>query len=189
MGQGPTEQVTSEIPSCLLSGGQIIRRQTTFWDLSGRYQSGHVRVHFDHKVEFRFVRSEFESIAVFAEHPVLLDHNEPEEAIYISAPAIEPERVLLDLHAEALAFFQGWRQIEHYLNPDFPPAKVLADGSGMLMRVPVPFAGVCKRVLAQAGARVDRPMPGKSTTSAARAVALVLGQNFVVAASFRFELL
>jgi hypothetical protein len=177
--------VIAEVPRILRQGGNVLCRQTTFWDLGARGGNARFRAHFARKAEFLFVSSEFASAAIVASHPVLVDHIEPSEAVFISSAADDPDRTLLELGNLATSFFEGWRALDRYLNPDYPARKMLAEGFGMLMRAPSPFASACKPILIQRGVRVDIPMA--SVPPAGRVQALLLGRSFVVAEGFRFE--
>jgi hypothetical protein len=180
--------VATEVPQCVNSGGIVLRRQTTFWDLIGREGTDRVRAHFEQKAEFCFVRETFDTASLVASHPILLDHVEPFEDICISSPVPNPDQVLLELRTAAADFFGGWRPIERYLNPDYPTRKLLDEGFGLLLRAPSSFADTCRRVLVQAGVRVDAPLqPRPPPRQLSRG--LILGANFVVAAGFRFEVL
>jgi hypothetical protein len=177
--------MTAAFPAALAGGGVIRLRQTTFWDIHGQDGSAKWRASFRNKLEFCFVEAHFTSASLVTEHPLLHEHEEPEDSLFISSPAADPDAALLDLDCLCQERFRGWRPAARYLNPGYPARRILAEGSGMLLRGPRSFVEGATDVLARAGVRVAKPDPAKDR--ARTACALLLGRNFVVAESFEFE--
>jgi len=177
------DQMTLAILEALSQGGTILRRQTTFWDLKSR-DSALLRANFVAKAEFKFVEPSFDFAALVADHPVLLDHSEATDALFISTPAPDPDAVLGDLAALVASHFGGWRPLASYLNPGYPPRKILSDGSGMLLRGPRSLVAASTTLLVDRGIRVDEPSRGQALPG--HPEALILGRNFIIARTFSF---
>lgn len=107
------------------------------------------------------------------------------DQLFVWSPSDRPDTVLLELGALAQAHFGGWRTLADYLNPDYPPRRVLAEGAGMLLRAPRSFTAVCAARLTEEGISVGEP--SRSPAPQVTRTVLVLGRNFVVAESFDFE--
>ena len=176
--------MTLAILEALRQGGTIVRRQTTFWDLESRALDV-FRAHIVGQVEFRFVEPAFEVAELVGDHPVLVDYREATDSLFISTPAQDPDAVLSELAALATGHFSGWRPLASYLNPDYPARKLLAEGSGMLLRGPRSFVVAATKLLANRGIRVDEPPRGQAPPG--HTEALILGRNFVIARTFTFE--
>jgi hypothetical protein len=177
--------MTAAVPAALAGGGLIGLRQTTFWDVHGQDGSATWRVSFRNKLELCFVEACFTGASLVTEHPLLHEHEEPEDSLFISSPAADPDRALLDLDCLCQEQFRGWRPAIRYLNPGYPARRILTEGSGMLLRGPRSFVEGAADVLARAGIRVAKPDRGKHRGRTP--CALLLGRNFVIAESFEFE--
>ena len=173
------------IPDWVAAGGTIGARQTTYWTLRSIDGARSARVHFIRKAEFRYAGPSFKCGSVVAEHPVLRDHTEPEDALYISSGIDKSDKMIDRLEAACSVHFDEWRDIKSYLNPDYPAAALLTEGHGMLMRAPRSFIRISAKMLVLGGVRVDSPSLGPDI--AVRPSALILGASFVVAEQFRFE--
>lgn len=173
----------SVLPTSLLLGGTIERRQTSFWDLRSSDGSLH-RAHFHSKLETRFDRPTFAQAALVDSHVLLFDHQEPVEALYISSPSSTPDAILDRLRHVVATHFHGWRTLDRYLNPDVDAADLLRGGYGMLMRGPASLADRARALLEEFGVRVDASEPRAPPRDAP--IALILGASFVVAHRFQF---
>ena len=165
-------------PSDLRGGGNIIRRQTTYWDLRARGGSLW-RVRFKAKAEARFIASQFAELQLVDAHPLLSQYGEPWAQLFFVGTPGDPtglKGALADLVAAESA---GWRSLEDYLNRSVQLAK-----GGLLMRAPRTLALKAAKRLESFGLTasvVDGATPRESPR------ALVMDKNFVLARVFRFE--
>lgn len=162
---------------------EIARRQTTFWDL--RQNGGIVRIHFVGKEEFRFVEPCVSSFSIVDEHAVLINYQFAWESIYLAGPVAAFDEVLGHLTKAIEARVEGWRPATVYLNP-FGAERILREGYGQLVAAPSPVAETCRTVLNGAEARFSS-LPGRPSRWPRQA--LIAGPNYVVAKSFRVEVI
>ena len=163
---------------------EVVVRQTTYWDLAVCPEGSRCRVHFLGKVEFEFVGSLADRITVCSNHPLLIEHEEPEDSLYISTSTREPEAVLEGLRELCEQHFGGWRPLVHYLNDLAPAGDLLRAGYGLLLRGPRRF------VAAAAGQLADHRINAQIHHGTARGTTLQvleLGRSYVVAEEFEFE--
>lgn len=163
-------------------GYEITRRQTTFWDL--RRDDGRLeRIHFLGKEEFAFVEPRASSYAIVKEHAVLIDYQFSWETIYLAGPVSSPDHALRALTLAMEARADGWRPATRYLN-EFGAERILRNGDGQLLEAPIPIAEASRAALNAAGARFTT-LRGHPTRWPRQA--LIAGVNYVVAQSFRVE--
>lgn len=175
------------VPPALMMGGRIIRRQTTFWDVVPTKHDGRFRVHFIGKVEAHCDAEHYARTDLLEDHPLLVDHREPETPLFISSRAADPDRTLSRLDDVTRSFFHGWRPLVRYLNPDYPSRTLLAEGHGLLLRGPASYVAACSEIVAAEGVRVDPVVP--LTVDTRPLAALCFDRSYVVAAGFRFDAL
>lgn len=121
------------LPDSLKNGGSVMFRQTTFWDVAGQ-DARQYHIRFIHKMEFSFVESDFDRASLMTEHPILLDHQEPFDSLFISSRVYDPDVVLEELESIAEEHFHKWRPLTRYLNSAYPPRQLLLDGFGLLLK-------------------------------------------------------
>jgi hypothetical protein len=160
---------------------EIVRRQTTFWDL--RQDGRVVRIHFAGKEEFGFVEPCVPSFSVVEKHALLIDYKYAWESIYLAGAVATFDQVLRHLVQAIEARVEGWRSATHYLNA-FGAQRILRDGYGQLIDAPLPVAETCRAVLRGAEARFTS-LPGQPCRWPRQA--FIAGRNYVVAKSFRIE--
>jgi hypothetical protein len=172
-------------PPALSRGGQIVRRQTTFWDVQTVHGSM-VRVHFERKVEFEFVAPTFEHAEVTSRHPLLIEYEHPSDDLYVAAPVADPEEVLATLRSITAIHFARWGSLKRYLNDQVSAERVLRGGYGLLLRGPRGFvrdaAIACDRLGMQ-----STVLQGAAPDRSEQLRALLLGSSFVIAHAFRFS--
>lgn len=159
---------------------QVLRRQTTFWDL--RRGARRVRVHFIGKEEFKFVEPTPDGFAILDEHPLLIDYHFGWEGVYIDAPVPAVANVFDRLISAIASRTEGWRLGTDYLNS--VGERILREGYGQLLDAPSPVAETCRAVLRDSNVRFSS-LPTRSARGPREA--LVVGPNYVVAQSFRLE--
>ena len=179
--------MVSALPHALTRGGVIGTRQTTFWEVVDAEAGHRWRVRFRGKKETAFEGRAFDSATLISKHPLLHDHQEPRDALFISSPSCDPEALLAELRALCADLFARWRSLDRYLNPDYSALRMLAEGHGMLLHGPRTFVEACSTVLRGAGVRVDQPTRGAAPRAPTHL--LLLGRSLVVAESFLFETL
>jgi len=184
----------TEVPPDLVTGGTIVRRQTTYWEV--RSSRGALwRVHFRGKVEARFVQPEFEGMELTDRHPLLSEYAEPWVDVYFSRNSpgsdIRPSSArgegaevlpVAALRARIAMESEGWRTLDEYLNPAADPSR----GHGLLMRAPGPIAKIAAEEMQSAGYSVST-FEGRAAQEIPKA--LILGQNAILAKAFRFDAL
>jgi len=163
------------------SAYEIVRRQTTFWDL--RQDGKVVRIHFAGKEEFGFVEPCAPSFSVVEEHALLIDYQYAWESIYLAGAVATFDQVLGHLVQAIEARVEGWRSATHYFNT-FGARRILRDGYGQLVHAPPPIAETCQALLRGAEAQFTSLPSGPSRWPRQ---AFIAGRNFVVAKSFRIE--
>lgn len=163
---------------------EIVRRQTTYWDIRGDDDRTR-RLHFVGKEESVFHESRVTSVDVVEQHPVLADYEHSWEGLYLTARAPPAAGLLTDLRAAIERLTGGWRSAEHYFNPH-GVERILGFGSGLLLAAPVPIVQACSTALGRCAVTHSR-LPGRAARWPRRA--LVAGASFVVAVSFRSEVL
>jgi hypothetical protein len=161
---------------------EIIRRQTTFWDL--RCDDGRIeRIHFLGKEEWRFVDARCAAFVILDEHPLLIDYRWEWARVYLAGQALCCKRVVRRLERDIEARVGPWRSPSDYLN-SFGAERLLRAGEGMLLSGPLPIVEVCESVLRRSRVAFTR-LPGPAARWPRQA--LVAGGNFVVAGAFRVE--
>lgn len=163
---------------------EVLKRQTTYWDLVVDPGGSRCRVHFLDKVEFEFVGSPADRIAVFSSHPLLVEYEEPEDSLYVSSATPEPAAVLNALRELCEQRFGGWRPVAHYLNDLAPAEGLLSDGYGLLLRGPRRFILASAELLADRGVKTQIH---HGTGARGTFRVLELGRSYVVAEHFEFE--
>lgn len=161
---------------------EITRRQTTFWDL--RHDGRLERIHFLGKEEFAFVEPGATSLSIVEEHAVLIDYKFAWESIYIAGPVAAPDQFIGHLMQAIEAQVEGWRSAAGYFNT-FGAERILRKGYGQLCAAPIPIAETCCAILNATGVRFTS-LPERPSRWPRQA--LIVGMNYVVAKSFRVEL-
>jgi hypothetical protein len=116
---------------------------------------------------------------------LLIDYKFAWESIYLAAPISSYEQVALNLQRTIKAQLDNWRSIDLYFN-EFGADRILREGYGQLLNAPLPIAERCRAVLLAAGGAFSS-LQGRSVRWPRRA--LIAGSNYVVAQSFRVEVL
>lgn len=160
---------------------EIIRRQTTFWDLRG--DGGIVRIHFAGKEEFGFVEPCVPAFSIVEDHSLLIDYEYAWESIYLAGTVATFDQVFSHLVQVIETRVEGWRLATHYFNSS-GAERILRGGYGLLVDAPLPVAETCRTVLRNAEARFTS-LPSRSSRWPRQA--FMAGRNYVVAKSFRIE--
>jgi len=174
------------IPDWLAAGTriEIQTRQATFWDLSVGPSSPICRVHFRGKVEFDHATDLASRIALHSSHPLLTEYEEPRDQVFVSSSASAPVATLTALHELCDEHFAGWRHLARYLNNQFPPARVLRDGYGLLLTGPRTFLSAASALLATHSIETQTH---RGTGGRRSLLTLEIGRSFVIAEHFEFE--
>lgn len=160
----------------------FVSSQTTYWDFVDG--SGPLRIHFRQKKEHRLIGADCSEPVVTSKHPVLLNHMEPWQALYLSGAARDSEGVLEHLAAEVANLVAPWRSSDEYLNHQSSPEGLLESGSGLLLRAPESIARAAHRVLSSHG--ISHTVLTEHTPQEPMK-ALIAGSSFVIARDFRIE--
>ncbi|NUP10189.1 MAG: hypothetical protein HOW73_29415, partial [Polyangiaceae bacterium] len=129
------------------------------------------------KLEAHCAGEHYDRAGLFDDHPLLTDYREPTSSLFISSRAADPDATLSRLAQLTHAFFDGWRPLERYLNADYPPLILLAEGYGMLLKGPASYVAACATALARDDVRVDPIVPG--VTRDRPLAALCFGRSYV----------
>ena len=176
--------IVDVLPTVLASGGLIVRRQSTFWDVAQEAGATHWRLHFLTKREFAFVATECDSIEFFEHHPLLEEYRQEQASLMVYSKVAEHEVLLGRLRQMTLGHFDGWRTLDRYLNPGCPAERILADGFGLLLRGPESLVRAAGEVLLseRVACRVElSSAPPRASTI------LLFGRSYVIAEAFKFE--
>ena len=165
-----------------VSPNEIIRRQSTFWDLR-RDDQVVERVHFVAKEEFRFSEGVVASFEFFDTHPLLMEYQAPWAMVYAVQPVLLPEQVARELAGAIEEQVAPWRSPSRYLN-SVGVEQLLSAGHGQILDAPSPIADACASVLDAARVRFER-LAGRPARSSPKA--FVAGLNYVVANNFTVE--
>lgn len=173
------------LPEKFLLGvsGRIVRRQTTFWDVVVS-DSNLCRIHFNGKQESSFHAEEFQGLAVYDDHPLLMDYLEEWRSIYISSATTDADVLVARLSEIVSDLTKGWRSINQYSNTSFDAAEILRTGSGLLLAGPLTLVNGILPTLSECGI-VATTLEGKPISGSPQV--LIMGSNFVIANSFKVE--
>ncbi len=169
------------VPLDLRRGGTIVGRQTTYWDLRSD-QGALSRLHFKSKAETRFVEAQFSTIELVDAHPILGQYLEPWSRLFFAGTATDPENVKRVLAERVAAASGGWRSLGEYLNGRGDTL----GGYGLLLHAPASLVKIATAVLNEAGL-VTSELEGRGPAERPRAIAMMMGRNFIVAREFRFQ--
>ena len=167
--------------------GRITRRQATYWDVSvsGQEPEGY-RIHFRCKREAHFTTQAFHFWSLKTNHPLLLAYTEPKDTLTFHGAVPGPAPVLQALGDLVAHRSEGWRLLNHYLNPLIDPTELLKSGGGVLLRGPRSMVRAAKELLTTFG--IDATILEHQPLCPAAKV-LLLSPNFVIAETFRAEAL
>lgn len=175
--------VPGDIPAEVLGAGTIIHRQTTYLDL--RAWTGRTcRVHFRDKVEFAFRELDYPSVVLVDNHPLLMDYTQPSCVLYIAGERSERSGVVAQIAQAIHDATQGWRALADYTHHAHADSLV-RDGYGLFMNGPRHICEVVAGVLEAADLRCS--ILGRATETSENRV-LLLGESYVIAREFAFEL-
>ena len=161
---------------------EIIRRQSTFWDLR-RDDQAVERVHFVGKEEFGFSEGMVPSFEILEAHPLLMEYQSPWAMVYAAQRVSASARVTRELEDAIEEELAPWRSPSRYLNP-VGVEQLLSTGHGQILDAPAPIADVCVAVLDAARVPFKR-LVGRPARSSPKA--FIAGVNYVVAKSFSVE--
>jgi hypothetical protein len=164
--------------------GEIRFRQTTYWDVVTDGEPLATRVHFIDKIEYRFVSAAFDGVELTNDHPILSDHVQPFDQLFVSTPPGHAARAAEGIAARVANWSSGWRTFERYANTT-SVASILQTGHGCLISAPRDLVRAVGDVLSMHGAQYT-VVPGGRPRSVG-AVVLRLGDNFVAARHVEFE--
>lgn len=171
------------VPAEVLGAGTIIRRQTTYLDLCARTGRS-CRVHYRDKVEFAFRELDYPSIVLVDDHPLLMDYTEPGCALYIAGERSERRGIVARIEQVIHDATQGWRALRDYRHLA-AVHDLVRDGYGLFMNGPQPLCQAVAEVLEAADLRCSM-LAGAAPRTENRA--LILGESYVIAREFAFEL-
>jgi len=175
----PASNGARQVPTSLAGGGEVLRRQTTYWEIGDR--AGTVwRCHFKEKAEFQFREPAFTIMEIVRDHPILAHHHEAHVHLYVSSAPRDVPALLGRMKEQVALITEGWRQLGDYMNSRID----LRLGYGLLLEGPQSVVAAVEPVLDEAGVAYSVvggrvPRGGLS--------ALLMGRNGVVARAFRFE--
>lgn len=164
--------------------GQIIKRQSSYWAINFEDNSNW-KFHFINKHEFAYSKpGTFQNIQCTKSHPVLFDYQYPIVSIYISHPIKSTDQVIKAIDSYVIDRTLGWRSAFQYFNTCADVVEVMNDGYGLLCEVPSILLDEIVRILETSGSKVSTI---KHDQMICPSTALILGDSFIIAESFRFE--
>lgn len=179
------ERPASEVPKEAGGAGRIVARRTTYWVLQPD-RGAQLRVHFSGKREARCVAPVYEAVELFDDHPVLQEYEADWSSLFVSDVRAAPADIFERIAASVEAATHGWRGLAEYAR-DSHIREVLRVGHGLLMRGPSEVVRGVAEVLTGAGVTQSVVGEWRARGGAMRPLVLLLGRNFIVAESFRFE--
>lgn len=173
----------SDVPTELAGPGTIAFRQTTYWDVQAR-AGARYRIYFRGKVEVAFAGTDYPSIAIHDQHPLLVEYAAPIRSLYFSGTPLGPRGVVEEIDRAIRADSSSWRALHDYADSNDAVERLLRAGHGLLMNAPEPVCAVAAQVLESHGVRCSilGHAPPRSGMRA-----LLLGRSYVIAAGFAFE--
>lgn len=163
----------------------IIERQSTFLKLSlasGKtYKVGYVN-----KKEFFIEELEVTGCAIFEKHPLLIEYQDSLSDLYISSQTDEPDNFIKDLVKLNNDFFCGWRGMQLYFNNQYGYKNVVKDGLGLLYKGPSIFIKELSDLLDKY--QIKYKVQNYNVNKDYKYKVLLLGNSFVIAEEFTFEL-
>lgn len=114
-----------------------------------------------------------------SEHPVIDQHTEPREGVYISKAPKDSDKVVGQLWAAHVKYVDDWISFDRYLNTELPLRTLLESGNALLASAPTFLASVYIEVLES-----NRCEPSRVPAGPARAASAQLahfGDSYVVA--------
>ena len=162
----------------------VMVAQTTFAVLTilGR----HYRVDYLEKAEARLRPGVRGLLVSCSEHPLLLNYNSSQVAVYINSKPQDPEGLFVEIRERVEAQLQGWRDPSSIIYPRLLQQNLI-DGSGMILQAaPEPIAtavieACTKHNVLTWATESFGGLRGKSPYHL-----LLIGDGYVIARDFRF---
>ena len=168
-------------PPGLAGPGEIVRRQTTYWEL--RSATGAMwRASFVGKEEFVFAEAAYPGAEVLTEHPLLALYDEPARSLYFHGLSIDARGLAVRIASTIHHSTRGWRGLDADAVGHLQ--RQLAGGYGLLMDAPESVCRAVASVLEAGG--VGASILGDAPARPGRRV-LLLGRSYVIATAFKFE--
>ena len=182
------EDFARQEPDCAVSGwrltpGRLGCRKTTYWEVYPN-EGNPIRIHFSGQRESRFVRVDYDIIQIHDLHPLLIDYCDSWMSLYVDGRVTAVDQIVSAVDRTIVAETQGWRDAEHYLAHGGPTEEVLSGGYGLLLKGPQSIVARVADTVRPFGVESSL-IPDWNVPGPVRA--LLVGENFVVAESFRLE--
>jgi hypothetical protein len=175
--------LTSEnLPECLREG-QILRAQTTYWELKAP-DATMWRLAFRGVLERHGREADFSSFSVCSAHPLLVDYQEQWGKLYLASAAPEPKSVLRKLDEITGHWSDGWRASNRYFVPAMAET-VLKTGFGLLLDAPSSLVELVRQAFLEAA--IETSVIGKDLALARTPTLALLGKSYLVAEEFTIE--
>ena len=142
------------------------------------------RIHFRGKKEFFFHCEEFSGVAVYTDHPLLMDYVEEWRDVYLASAIQDTEALIARLSQVVAELTENWRSVDRYLNSEFNTQALFQSGNGLLLKGPRTIADGVASLLTTHGVTIS-VLKGRPARGSPRV--LTLGSNFVVAESFKVK--
>ena len=170
--------------------GEILKTQTTYFDVRCSFQSEPIlpqenfRIHFRGKQDFSLGKGAFSSLQLFEKHPLLLKYSEPNVLVHLASLVNDRQKFRAELDLVANQFYGKWRLVEDFCSP--PSDWTLEKPYGVLMVAPLSYAEAVVEAAERSGVDLfvrNYSKPREENTLRV----LVLDEWFVIADDFRVE--
>lgn len=137
-------------------------------------------------LDFDLNSQEFQTIDLVARHPLLWTYDQDEVELYFQGQLADVHATIGRLEVANSTAGRGWIAFGALFNEATPLHVLLASGSGLLAKGPLPVITAYREVLEAAGLRCSPLNQGPMSLPGSNASprALILGRSYVIAAEF-----
>lgn len=129
-------------------------------------------------------------LSILDTHPLLWPHGDQESELYILGPAETPVAIYGDIVMTHNANCNGWFHPNRFLNKSISPIELLSSSGGLLARGPHTLLSAYASVLTTYSVKHQLLSHAVSAPDAVTSVhLLIIGDNYVIAREFLFELI
>ena len=125
-----------------------------------------------------------DSVALVSEHPVLWEHTERVESLYVSGTATSPDAVVGALWAAHRERCGGWVPPDRFLNTSQPLADSFRGSGGLVAWSPAPITDAYAAVLRSHGLRPNARSFHEAKHLRGDLRALLIGESYFVGREF-----
>ena len=141
-------------------------------------------------LDFNLHCHEFQTMDLVERHPLLWTYDQDEVELYFQGQPADVHATIGRLEVAHSTAGRGWITFGALFNEETPLHVLLASGSGMLAKGPLPVITAYREVLEAAGLRCSALNQGSMSLPDVNASprALIMGRSYVIAAEFGAQL-